>query len=244
MSVDVLELIAAFHLYVLPPIVAAVVLGALLRGRRAPEGATESGDDDLAMRRARFDRERTVRRIGLLNYGLALRSLIAVVPEFQTYATAGSFGSLAPLSVGVPLVVAAVSLPLGVGLRRLSPRARRAEAVWSALVSALTLLVTIWMWHYGAAVDLAEWPDLAVSKLLPPFLLLVMLLPGTRAVVSAEHQALVARTPRPARPVGHSVISALTLGFLVILGSVVIVNALDWAIRIRPEMNAMAEGPP
>lgn len=245
LNVDIIELIDTFNLYVLPPVVVTVVLGALLKGRRGLESETAPDGGDAALRLKRLDRERTVRRIGLVNYGLALRALVMVVPEFQAYAATGSFWSIAPIDVGVPLIVAAVSVPIGLGLRRLRGGARWGEILWSAFYSALTLGLSVWMWNLGAHVDAGEWPALAVSKVLPPFLLVVMLLPGTGKVVSAEYRALVARTPElSSRPVRRSIVSALVLGFLVIVVSVVIVDALDWAFRVRTEMAAFESGVP
>ncbi len=238
MSIDIIGLIEAFYLYVLPPVVLVVVIGSFFRASKRLVSTPRPEDEESALRFGRLARERTVRRIGLLNYGLALRALVMVIPEFQGYFLSGNFSSIAILNIGVPLVVAAMNAPIGVGLRYLRPWARWAEVAWNILFGVLALLLFFWHWHHGATVPLAEWPEIALSKVLPLFLLLVMLSRGTSRVVSAEHRALIAKTPDLSKaPAPPSVVSSLTLGFLVIVGSVLIVNTLDWGIRIRPELN-------
>src|SRR4051794_33637382 len=70
MGIDMIGLIAAFHLYALPPVVAAAMLGAWLRGRRA-DPSRKGVDEDEAGRLAPLDRERTVRRVGVVDPGRA-----------------------------------------------------------------------------------------------------------------------------------------------------------------------------
>jgi len=237
MSIDIIGLIEAFNLYVLPPILIVVVVGTLAHRRRASDDGVPP-DDDASLRLDRLDRERTVRLIGLLNLGLALRAFVMAIPEFQAYYISGNFSIFAMINIGMPLVVAALNLPIGLGLWWLRPWARWAEVVWNLLLSALALPLFVWLWRLGASITLAEWPDIAVSKVLPPLLVLLMLSPATARVVSAEHRALVARTPHLSTSrTRRSLTSSLIVGFLVIVGSVVVVNSLDWAIRIRPELN-------
>lgn len=241
MSIDILDVIEAVDLYVLPPVVVAVVLGALIRRGRAPVPADVNEDE--ARRLDRLDRERAVRRIGLLNYGLALRSLSIAVPEVQSYFALGGFRLLPVVDIALPVVFAVVNLGIGLGLRRLRRGARWAEVAWNGLVAAIALVWTSWVWRHGGFVAWRDWPDFAVSRVLPLFLLVVMLLPRTAAVVSAEHRALVARTPQVGRrpPARRSVVGALSLGFLVIVGTVVVLNVLDWIFRVRFEFEAMPE---
>lgn len=237
MGIDTIGLIESFNLFILPPLVAVVVFGGIFRGRRATEDPSVSPGEAEATRAERLDRERTVRWIGLLNYGLALRAIVAVIPEFQTYFATGSFWSFAVTAVGVPMIVGVVNVIIALGLRRLHAWARWMEVVWNLLTLAVMLPLTAWRWRYGAVVEPSEWPEIVVWNVLPIFLVVVMVLPGTDRVVSAKHRALVVATPGVSGgPARRTVISSLTLGFLVILGSVVILNAVDWAVRIRAEM--------
>jgi hypothetical protein len=241
MSLDILDVIEAVDLYVLPPAAVAVVLGALIRGGRAPIPA-DAGEDE-ARRLDRLDRERAVRRIGLLNYGLALRSLSIAVPEVQSYFALGGFRLFPVVDIALPVVFAVVNLGIGLGLRRLRLGARWAEVAWNGLVAAIALMWSAWVWGHGGFIDWRNWPDFTVSRVLPVFLVVVMFLPRTAAVVSAEHRALIARTlqvgGRP--PTRRSIVGAFSLGFLVIVGTVVVLNVLDWVFRVRFEFAAMLE---
>src|SRR5258707_831241 len=60
-----------------------------------------------------------------------------------------------------------------------------------ALLALVTALVAAWQWRFQATVRLDQWPDYLVADGLPWFLLVVMLLPGTRSVFTAprEHPA-------------------------------------------------------
>ncbi|MHC5538815.1 hypothetical protein ACYOEI_11385 [Singulisphaera rosea] len=238
MGIDTIGLIESFNLFVLPPLVAVVVFGEFLWGRRASQDPSVSHGEAEATRGEWLDRERTVRRIGLLNYGLALQAVVSIVPEIQNYLATGSFWSFAVVAVYVPMIVIAVNVVIALGLRRLHAWARWMEVVWNLLTLAVTLPLEAWRWRFGAALVPSEWPErIAVLNVLPFFLVVVMLLPGTARVVSAKHRALIAETPgATGEPTRRSVVSSLTLGFLIILGSIVILNAIDWVIRIRPEM--------
>jgi hypothetical protein len=229
LDLDLVGLVAAFDLYVLPPAVAAVVLYAIVRGRR-------SGVHDPLR-----DRERAVRWVGLLNYGLALRALLMVVPEVVDYARFGAFPSFPVVNVFWPLAMAVAHAVVGLGVRRLRPWGRWSELALNAIAVGFLLLAAARIWSFGESFDLAFWPELVAARVLPFFLLVVMLLPRTARVFSADYRASVAgRPPAPTPVVKPSPVTLMTLAFLVILGSVVAVNATDWMIRYGSVMM----GPP
>jgi hypothetical protein len=174
------------------------------------------------------------------NLTASLRAIVMLVPRLQAYLVLGEYGSIPFIDIGVPILAVIANVPIGLGVRRLRSWGRWGEVAWNGVVAALVLLLSVLLWHYGEAVYASDWPDIAVAKVLPGFLLVLMFLPGTARVVSAEHRALMARTPGVAkRPVRCTLVSALTIGFLVILVSVVIRDALDWIVRARFEIGAV-----
>jgi hypothetical protein len=103
--------------------------------------------------------------------------------------------------------------------------------------SILNLLVLLRLWAQGAAVDPAEWPDLAVWVVLPIWVLLVMALLQTASVFSSEKPA--ENVPSPS--VWPSTVSLISLEFLVVLGAVAVVSAPDWLIRVEATLMGMSE---
>ena len=96
----------------------------------------------------------------------------------------------------------------------------------TALVAIITALVAFWQWKYRASARLDQWPDYLVSDVLPWFLLVVMLLPGTRLLFAG---------PRPASaPSGRrwlSLVSLAALLLLIVVISTLMVDVADWVVR-------------
>jgi hypothetical protein len=218
------EWFAAFNIWVVPTVVAAVVAYVVLRTRRA------------AVRDPLRDRERAVRWIGLLNFGLALRAALRLVPEIDAFVRYGGFSSFPISNVFWPVLAIPFHTAVGFGLRRLRTSARWGEVALNLFVIAFILLAA-WFWSFGATFDGADWPETAVAYVLPFFLVFVMLLPGTGRVFSRAHRAAVAE-----RAEGENVgarmgrVSIITLAFLVVLSAVLFVSAADLLIRYGCEL--------
>jgi hypothetical protein len=127
---------------------------------------------------------------------------------------------------------------LGFGLWNVRVRARRFAIVWHALSSSLAVGVTYWMWRYSAAIDLAEWPDYVVAKVMPLFLLFVMLLPRTRRLFSSGLRteppgkfAELAENAPGVVPGVWPVLSLMVLMFLIVVCSTLLVDSADWIDR-------------
>jgi hypothetical protein len=230
---DFLTLAAWWNLYGLPVLLTASAVVTVVLARRNPLVAPTGG----------LGRLQTVRRIGLIHYGLALRALIQLVQELLALRVMGIPQSFPVVGLIAPAAVLVNAL-LGLALRRRRPRGWLWAFAWYALLSLIAISVTVWMWRYNAAVDAADWPDHLVSKGMPLYLLVVMLLPRTRCVFAAQSPAQEKSTePRdPERgpasaptPAGPPVVSLLTLMFLIIVTSTLVVDVADWVIRLATE---------
>ena len=129
------------------------------------------------------------------------------------------------------------NLAIGHGLWRLQSWGRWAAIVWDALVAITTALVTVWQWKYRATVRLDQWPDYFVADVLPWFLLVVMLLPGTRSLFKLRREVLFAgneASPGP-RQRRLSLLRLLALLLLIIVSSTLLVDAADWLVRLLNE---------
>jgi hypothetical protein len=220
---DLLTLIARWNLYGLPVLLLVIIGTALVRHRFRPAAAVWL--NGIA----------AVRRIGLIHYGLALRYLIQLVQELLTWRTMGILQSNETFNVRAPALAVLVSALLGFGLRRLSPLARRLAIGWYVLWSLVAIGITAWMWHYRAAVDLADWPDYLVGKAMPLVLVAVMFSPQIKRVFAAPGGQPSARAQEPESapaPSGWPVVSLLTLLLLVVVGSTLLVDAADWLSRL------------
>lgn len=81
---------------------------------------------------------------------------------------------------------------------------------------------------YGEAIYAWDWPEVAAGRILPFFVLLVLLAPGTAVVFRAEDRASLRREAALARP---SRLALVALGFLSVLGAIAVINAFDWLFR-------------
>lgn len=189
----------------------------------------------LTRRRADWaDRRRVVRQLGLMHYGLAAWSLTTVVDEFWASRAQG-FAGTNVVAVVPALVSVLVDPPLGFGLRRFRRAARWAAVAFGTLRWTLVVWLTAIGRQFGASLDWTEWPRLAAGRALPAFVLVALLLPATGRAFAARGDE-PAPGPEPG-PVDRAVALASRL-FLVVLGSAVATDALDWAVRAAGEVAA------
>jgi uncharacterized membrane protein len=227
---DFVTLVAWWNLYGLPVLLAVVAIAVLIRSGSRPR--TTAWQDSL----------RTVRRIGLIHCALAIQALILLAQELITMRTMGIPGSHVGLVGGVISTV--VNPVLAIGLLRRWSLARGVAIAWYVIRSLLAILVIVWRWYYQVAFDPATWPELAVSRIMPLFLLVVMLLPrvkrvfekGTRAEPPSDKPSdREGATPLEEAPIGWPVVSLPTLLFLIVVCSNMVVDAADWGYRLAFE---------
>jgi hypothetical protein len=220
-SVDdaILTVVAAWNVFGLPALLAVVAVASSLARSRAKA-------NEQALRDSR-GRAATVRKIGLIHYGLALWAAVWLAGELRSYAEQGGFPAN-PVFTEMPWLTlgALCDLAVGFGLRRLSRRARVAAALLALWRSGLDVLFAVVGWRHGATLDWTEWPRLAVSYALPPFLAVVLLLPGSSRAFRTRDD----NTDAPPTRLDWS-LSLLVRLWLVVIGSVVATDALDTALR-------------
>jgi hypothetical protein len=137
-----------------------------------------------------------------------------------------------------PAAAVVMNLAVGHGLWHRRPWGRRLVIGWDGLVALLTALIAAWQWRFHAAVRPDQWPDYLVSDGLPWFLLIVMLLPATRAAFTTP-----ASTDQTGETGGRaSPLAPITFLLLVIVISTVLVDAAGWAVMSLEEMGNPAAG--
>ncbi len=186
---DFITLVAWWNLYGLPVLLALVAIAALIRSRSRP--ATTDGQDGSQI----------VRRIGLIHCALAIQALIFLVQALLTMRTMGIPESFVSPIAG--LIDTVVNPVLAIGLLRRRSSSRRLAIVWYAIRSLLGILIIAWRWYYQVPFDLATWPELAVSRIMPLVLFVIMLLPWIKRVFVKE---TLSKRPKdePSDPRGSS----------------------------------------
>jgi hypothetical protein len=210
-----------WNLFGLPVLLVGVIVGTIVVARRHGASGAPSWSD----------RRRVVRQIGLIHIGLALWGLTTVVDELGAYRTMGIFPSNPVTGLYGSVLGIMVDVPVGLGLLGLRRWARWAAVVLAAVRVGLAGLLTSWIWQFGASLDPTEWPRVAVARALPLFLLFVLLTPG--AARAMKHVGPMANLT-PGRFDGA--IAMATRLFLIVLGSVVVTDAVTWAIRSAAEL--------
>ncbi len=225
---DFSTLAAWWNLYGLPILLLVVLIAVSVRNRlRATTPAWQTAAGVLLM-------------VGLIHCGLAVQSLLALVQELLTLRVMGIPESLITL-VGA-FVSTIVNVMLAVGFLRRRPRLRRVALVWYLWLSLLAAIVCVWLWYYGVRVDVASWPEQLVSKLLPPFLLVLMMLPRIKRLFvrpvdtaapdtrSSEEDDAIA-TPKARRRRWWLVALPVFL-FLIIVCSNLVMSVAEWGHRL------------
>jgi hypothetical protein len=227
-------LVDGWILYGLPVLLVVIAFAPLIRG----------WSDHVS--NPSLESSRTVRRIGLIHSALAVQALIFLVQQLLTIRTQGIPESHISLVVG--LITAVVNPVLAVGLLRFSPMARRVALTWYALLSLLSIVTVAWLYYYRVAIDPVRWPEQVASKVMPLFLLVVMLLPRIKRVF-ATGPLNKPPTAQPSDPegavavaepsIGWAVISLSALLFLIVVCSNLVVDAADWGYRIAFESESV-----
>ncbi len=220
---DFLSLAAWWNLYGLPAVLVAVAIGVVIRQRLDRSAASTSGGTDASQARSSSSRLAAVRMIALIHLGLAIRAGVGLAQELLTLREQGIPQSFPVTGIIVPAIAVAVNLAIGHGLWRLRPWGRKLAIPWDALVAIITALVAAWQWKYRATARLDQWPDYVASDVLPWFLLVVMLLPGTRLLFAEPR-------PAPGRR-GLSPVSIAALLLLIVVASTLAVDVADWVVR-------------
>jgi hypothetical protein len=223
---DFVTLVAWWNLYGLPALLVAVAIADVVRRRSGPTTTRW------------HDRARSIRQIGLIHCALALHALLCLVQELLTMRTMGIPGS------HVVLVGSAISTlvnpVLALGLLRRRQAARRFAIAWYVILSLIAVVVVAWMFRYGVDVDPATWPVQLVSKVMPFFLLLVMLLPLTKRLFVKDARSNLPSQPGEGGgslpptdvPVRWPVVSLLTVMFLIVVCSNLVIDMADWGYRL------------
>jgi len=236
-SWDFPTLITSWNLYGLPALLIVFALVLVIRRWNRPVASTtkEQADDSRA-HSARW-RLKAIRTIALIHLGLAVRAGIGLAQELLTFRAQGIPQSFPVTGIVIPAVAVMANLAIGHGLWRLRSWGRRAAIFWDALTAIITALVTIWQWMYGATVRLDQWPDYLVSDVLPWFLLVVMLLPGTGSLFKPRRDVLsVANKASPGLSQHRlSWLQPFAVLFLIIVSSTLLVDAADWLVRLLNE---------
>ena len=231
---DFITLVAWWNLYGLPVLLAVVAVVVLIRSRSRAATTTA------------WDSSQIVCRIGLIHSALAIQAFILLVQELLTLRTMGIPESLISLVAG--LIDTVVNPILAVGLLRRWSLARRLAIAWYAILSLLGILVIAWRWYYLVPLDLATWPELAASRIMPLFLFVVMLLRRIKRVFvrgskpepqSANTSNRELASPLTDAPIGWPVVSLATLFFLIVACSNLIVDAADWGYRLAFESESI-----
>jgi hypothetical protein len=226
---DFLTLIAWWNLYGLPALLIVLALVVAIRRCNGPvAGSKQEPSDDSRAHSSRW-RLKAIRTIALIHLGLAVRAGIGLVQELLTLRAQGIPQSFPVTGILIPAVAVMANLAIGHGLWRLRSWGRWAAIVWDALVAIITALVTVWQWKYRATVRLDQWPDYLVSDVLPWFLLVVMLLPGTGSLFKLRRDVLYAG--KEASPEAWhrrpSLLWLLAVLLLIVVSSTLLVDAAD-----------------
>jgi len=215
-----------WNLYGLPAVLVVVALTVLIRQRLRPVAGSVSELTDAGQAQPTRSRLVAVRMIALIHLGLAMRFGVGLAQDLLTLREQGIPQSNFVTGIIVPVIAIPVNLAIGHGLWRLRRWGRKLAIPWDALVAIITALVAFWQWKYRASARLDQWPDYLVSDVLPWFLLVVMLLPGTRLL-------FVVSRPSPA-PGGRrwlSAVSFVALLLLIVVISTLVVDVADWGVR-------------
>ena len=212
-----------WNLYGLPAVLVVVALAVVIYQRLHRVAGSVSESIDASQAQPTMSRLAAVHMIALIHLGLAMRAGVGLAQELLTLREQGIPQSFPVTGIIVPAIAIPVNLAIGHGLWHLRPWGRKLAIPWDAVVAVTTALVAAWQWKYHAAARLDQWPDYLVPDVLPWFLLVVMLLPGTRLLFAGAR-------PSPARR-RLSIISLAALLLLIVVISTLVVDVADWVVR-------------
>jgi hypothetical protein len=232
---DFLTVLSWWNLFVLPALLLVAGVVILVGNRRFKR----SSIIDLGR-----DGRRLVTIAALIHLGITIQAVVRLVQELLTMREMGVSESFANLIGQTISVVVNPLLALGLWLGR---RAARWTAIgWYVLLSVVGVIVTVWRWRFQAAVDLTWWPDYFAGKLMPLFLLVVMLLPRVKRVFVRSKVApvpdlgLIPDQPSPMPERRWSIISLIALLCLIVVLSNLAVDSADWIERSLAQSNQSA----
>jgi hypothetical protein len=229
---DFVTLVAWWNLYGLPVLLVVIAITITIWRRSGPTTTRWQ------------DRSRAIRSIGLTHCALALHALISLGQELLTMRTMGIPASHVSL-VGSSISTL-VNPVLAFGLLRRSQAARRFAIGWYALLALIAVVVAAWMFRYGVYVDPATWPVQLVSKVMPFCLLFVMFMPLTKRLFAKDERSKLWGQPggdetslSPTEAQGWPIVSLLTLLFLIVVCSNLVVDMVDWWYRLAFDSEAI-----
>ena len=230
---DYQSLTEYWNLYGLPALLVVVAIAAAMRERLRSGAGSVVELPELSQAQPTRSRIAAVRLIALIHLGLAMRAGVGLAQELLTLRGQGIPQSNFVTGLIVPVIAIPVNLAIGHGLWRLRRWARRVAISWDALVAIITALVAFWQWKYRASARLDQWSDYVVSDVLPWFLLVVMLLPGTRLLFAGPRPALApaSQSLKGGRRRWLSVVTIAALLLLIVVISTLVVDVADWVMR-------------
>ncbi len=234
---DVLTLIAWWNLYGLPALLVGLALILAIRQRNRVVADTRREPSEKNEAHNALWRLKVIRTIALIHLGLAVRAGIGLIQELLTLRVQGIPQSFPVTGIVIPAAALMVDLVIGHGLWRLRPWGRWSAIVWDALVATITALVMVWQWKFRVAVRPDQWPDYLVADVLPWYLLVVMLLPGTRSLFAQAGEVLsFAGEALPRTRLRRlSWLWLLAVLLLVMVCSTLLVDTTDWLVRLLSE---------
>jgi hypothetical protein len=184
-------------------------------------------------RSASTARTATIRIIALIHSALGLRAAVRLAVELLSMRGQGIPQSGPLRGIVVPIIQVIVNLTIGHGLRRLWRWARLGAIAWDALVAIVTALVTLWQWRFHTPVQLDQWPDYVVADALPWFLLVVLLLPGTRDLFTRTKSQPVSSGPAATgwNTSWPSPVFLTALLLLLVAVSTLVVDLIEWVVH-------------
>ena len=233
---DFLTLIAWWNLYGLPALLVVLALILAIRQRNRVVADTGREPSEKSQAHDSLGRLKVIRTIALIHLGLAVRRDRAR-PGAVDLALQGIPQSFPVTGIVIPAAALMVNLVIGHGLWRLQSWGRWAAIVWDALAAIIMALVMVWQWKFHVAVRPDQWPDYLVADVLPWYLLVVMLLPGTRSLFEQAGEVLSsARKALPGTGLRRlSWLWLLAVLLLIIVCSTLLVDATDWLVRLLSE---------
>jgi hypothetical protein len=216
---DFLTVVTWWNLYALPVLLLAA--SAFIAVRNRVVGRHESVE---AVR----DGRRLVAMVALIHLAVGGHAVLRLVQELLTMREMGISESFVNLIEESISTVENFLLALGLGFAR--PVARWWAIPWYLLLSVIGAIVAHWLWRYSVPFDPATWPAQVASKLMPPFLLVVMFLPRVKAVF--KHRKTQVQPKIEAAPSRRwSITSLFALLFFIVVVSNFTVDVADWIDR-------------